>query len=375
MIFSARYLIELPYILNLNDGGYEFAYKNKMIGVYVNNDYYALTYIANSFQLSAAIGKKEALLPHLNESYSLEKARTIISFTALAEVGELENLTGDELIDALRREMPKKENYPTKEEAQEKLSLMSEEQKLSFENKERVLKTARILFPPSGAYECINMANHFIRHYSVFFNDHFSEEISLYQAASGLTNGVMIEHYFDGSRIDAAPVVGLFPPLLRGPLYTHPEEQTNAFRSILKRNSPSNESSLLLIRAKNLNTKGAYRSAALEASAAIENYIRLNLIKKMRENGLTDEFIEETLSKNHPFEDRCKKIFRRYFNCSVPEIAPLEWQNVKHDRDIIRHKTTHTSHEPTEREVSQMTANIESLIEKLNAYMTGLNTK
>ncbi|MDU7838601.1 MAG: hypothetical protein E7J63_09855 [Pantoea sp.] len=368
-------MIELPYILNLNDGGYEFSYSNKMIGVYVNNDYYALTYIANSFQLSAAIGKKEALLPHLNESYSLVKARTIISFTARAEVEELENLTGDELIDALRREMPKKENHPTKEEAQEKYSLMSEEQKLSFENKERVLKTARILFPPSGAYECIAMANHFIRHYSVFFNDHFSEEISLYQAASGLTNGVMIEHFFGGSRIDAAPVVGLFPPLLRGPLYTHTEEQTNAFRSILKRNSPSNESSLLLIRAKNLNTKGAYRSAALEASAAIENYIRLNLIKKMRENGLNDELIEETLSKNHFFEDRCKKIFRQYFNHSVPEIAPLEWQNVKHDRDIIRHKTTHTSHEPTEREVSQMTANIEFLIEKLNAYMTGLNTK
>lgn len=370
MILSARYLIELPYILNLDDGGYEYLYNNEVIRIYVNNDYYALTYIANSCQLSAAIGKKEVLLPHLNESFSLVKAKTIVSFTANVEIGGLEKLTGDELIDALRREMPKKGSCPTKEEAQAKLCLMSEEQRVLFENKARALKTARALFPPSGAYECIEMANHFIRHYSVFFNDYFSEEISLYQVASGLTNGVMIQQFFGGSIIDATPVVGLIPPLLRGTLYTHTEEKTNAFRGILKENSPSNESSLLLLRAKNLNTKGAFRSAALEASAAIENYIRLSLIGKMRKQGLTDESIEGILSSNNSFDVRCKKIFKQFFNLSVPEVAPLEWQNVKEDRETIRHKTAHTSHEPTEKELNKMLANIDSLIEKLNAFMS-----
>lgn len=372
MIFSARYLIELPYILNLDDGGYEFAYQNEAAKVYVNNNYYALTYIANAFQLSAAIGKKEALLPHLNESYSLVKARTIISFTAFAEVGELEALTGDELIDALRSELPKKESYPTKEEAQAKLSLMTKEHRVFFENKARVLKTARALFPPSSAYKCIDMANHFIRHYSVFFNDYFSEEISLYQAASGLTNGVMIQQFFGDSMIDATPVAGLFPPLLRGTIYTHTEEQTNVFRNILKESSVSNESSLLLLRAKNLNTKGAFRSAALEASAAIENYIRLSLIRKMREQGLDDEAIEEMLSSNNSFDVRCKKIFKQFFNLSVPEVAPLEWQNVKEDRETIRHKTAHTSHEPTEQELNKMLANIDNLIDKLNTFISDM---
>jgi len=369
MIFAAKYLIELPYIINLSDGDYDFKYEDALIRINVDNNLYALVRFVNSCQLTAAIGLKEDLLQHSTEQLSLIKARTIVSFIDGYEVGELESISEQELLDYLRRIMPKAIDYPTEEEAKEILQGLNENQKKDLINRAGIEKTAGMLFPATSAMPCIDVVNNFIRHYSVHFGDHFAEEISLYQVASGLTNGIMLQLFCDNEMISSIPIVGLFPPILRNTLFVHDEEKTNAFKKVLINSHFNKQSELLLIRAKNLKTKGAFRSALLEASASLENYVRLLLIHKMKESGLSDGDIESTLTKFNNFEDRCKKLFKSNFLKSIPEISPLEWQHVKTDRDNIRHKTTHTSHEPTEKEVGMTICHIENLIVKVNSYL------
>lgn len=369
MIFTAKYLIELPYIVNLSDGDYDFRYNDAIIRMNINNDLYALVRFVNSCQLTAAIGFKEELLQHLKEPLSLVKAKTIVSLISSYAISELATVSEQELLDYLRRITPITNSSPTEEEVEGMLQGLNENQKREIMNRAAIEKTAGILFPPRSAMDCIDIVNNFVRHYSVHFGDHFAEEISLYQVASGLTNGVMLQLFCDNELISAIPVVGLFPPILRGALYVHDEEQTSNFKKVLLDSHFSKHSELLLIRAKNLKTKGAFRSALLEASASLENYVRLLLIHKMKENDLSDDDIESTLTAVNRFEDRCKKLFKSQYLKSIPEITPLEWHHVKTDRDNIRHKTTHTSHEPTEQEVDMVIDHIENLIVKVNSYI------
>jgi len=372
MIFTAKYLIELPYIVNLSDGDYDFRYKDSITRMNINNDLYALVRFVNSCQLTAAIGFKDELLQHLKDSLSLIKAKTIVSLISSYDVRELASVSDQELLDHIRRITPMPDGCPTEEEVEATLQSLNEDQKRDLIRRAAIEKTAGILFPPKNAMNCIDVVNNFIRHYSVHFGDYFAEEVSLYQAASGLTNGILIQLFCDNEVISSIPLLGLIPPIQRGVWYVHDEDKTSAFKKVLLDSQFNKQSELLLIRAKNLKTKGAFRSALLEASASMENYIRLLLIRKMEENGLSESDIEATLKRNYQFDDRCKKLFKMYYLKSIPEIYPLEWQAVKTDRDNIRHKTTHTSHEPTEKEVDTVIDHIENLIVKVNYYLENL---
>ncbi|RAR65411.1 hypothetical protein C7420_11820 [Pantoea ananatis] len=370
MILTAKYLIELPYILNLEDGDYDFSYKDVVITININNNLYALASVVNSLQLTSAIGTREQLLPHSTNLLPLIKTRTIVSFNRSYYVHELDQIERQDLINSLRSRLFEGNKYPSDEDAQIRLNSLTESQLDDLEKSVRLEKTFHKFFPPKLAEPYIDLVNCFIRQYSVHFKDHFAEEVSLYQAASGLTNGIMIQFYCDHHMITAIPVVGsLIPPLLRNTLYTHKENETETFKKVIMSGEPEDSSSLLLIRAKNLLTKGAYRSATLEASASIENHIRIKLIEAMSLKGSSEKDIETELSINHSFDSRCRKLFKKYYSKSVPEISPKEWQMVKHDRDSVRHKTTHTSHEPNKTDVEEMINHIENLIPKIDEYI------
>ncbi len=368
MIFSARHLIELPYVMNLEDGHYDFLYENSILRVFVNNDLYALTTMANSCQFTSAISTKEILQPHLNDSFSLVKTRTILSFYTIYETNEILEASKDELRDSMRSSMHHGGDYPSEDDGEKALKSLNETELQKLKESISIKKTAEKIFPPTLALSSIELFNHFIRTYSIHFNDLFAEEISLYQVGASLTNGVLVQLFFNDEHITSIPVLGLVPPIFRSPLFTHNQDQTSEFKNKLLQVDAVNKSSLLLIRAKHLKTRNMYRSATLEASASIENYVRIKLEKQMAKKNLTEEKISLTLSTNKSFEVRCKKLFAENFSKSIPDIAPLEWQKVKEDRDTIRHKTAHTSYEPSENEVSAMITNIESLMTKVNAF-------
>ncbi|PQK98917.1 hypothetical protein CG435_15330 [Pantoea ananatis] len=367
MNFTSKHIIELPYILNLKDGDYDFSFENKIIKMNISNNLYALIKLHNQFQYPTAIDTKEKLTPYLSEGLSLVKARTIVSTEISLNVNDLEPINDEDVISAVRARLHQSETYPTEAEATLALNSLNKEEIKKIKEQVGVQKTfSKFFHPPSQAYYSIEMVNHFIKQYSIYFDDFFAEEISLYQAASGLTSGVLIQYIYEGLVIRSTPFTGLITPILRSTLHTHDESKTNLFKESLLNKKKIDESSLLLIRSKNLKTKGAYRSAILEASASIENFVRIKLINAMSDTGLRDDEIEETLKKTKSFEERCKKLFKKYFSKSIPELAELEWQKVKKDRDSLRHKTAHTSYEPTQSDVENMIENITTLIKKID---------
>ncbi|EMD9177433.1 hypothetical protein VWS60_003308 [Cronobacter turicensis] len=368
MIFAARYLIELPYVLNIPDGDYDFLYENNHLRLTVHNDYYALFKDANLFPQTLLIGTRDQLLPHNTNDRGIIKCRTVISLAHGWECFDLLEISREELTNSIRSQIRNGDDFPSVEDAEMHLSIMSEQEIDKKTLLERKIKTAREIFPPKRSEECIGIINHFIKQYRVAFKDQFADEISLYQLGSGFTNGVLQEHYCDGIKISAIPIVGVITPLMRQSWYKHDESLIEDFKRRLMSDGFNEHPELLLIRADNFVHKGAFRSAVIEASAGLESYILRQLINAFHRNGIDECETKETLNKNWKFEDRCKKLFKQLFNISVPEIAALEWQHANKNRKELRDKIAHTSHEPTEKETKEFIKSINLLIEKIDSY-------
>lgn len=368
MIFAARYLIELPYVLNIPDETYEFRYENAHLCLTTNNNYYALYKEAYLFPRTLMIGTREQLTPHYKNDLGMMKCRTVISLASIIDHPELLDISSEELLQSLRSKIIQSEHYPSLDDAKNHFATLSQEQKDSLIRSERIIKTSRELFPPKNSEECIGIINHFIKHYRVAFNDQFADEVTLYQLGSGFTNGVLQEHYCDGVRVSAMPLVGNIMPLIRESLRTHEENLINDFKARLMTDGFHDHSELLLIRANNFVHKGALRSAVLEASAALESYVLRLLINEFNFKGLDEQETKAILTKHWKFEDRCKILFKKNFKQSVPEIAPLEWQIANENRKNLRDKIAHTAHEPTETEAKNFISSVSDLMKKINHH-------
>lgn len=368
MQFAARYLMELPYVLNIPDENYYFLYENTQLCITVNNNFYALYRDANLFPQTLLIGKKEELMPHQTSERGIFKCRTVLSLMSITDHSVLEEISEEEFINCIRSRIRKGDNFPSTEDAQKHLASLNREEIDAIELSEKIIKTARKIFPPTQSEECIDIINHFIKHYRVAFNDQFADDISLYQLGSGFTNGVLQEHYCDGVKISSAPIVGIIPPLMRNSWFNHQDILIEKFKTRLMTDNFDDQPELLLLRASNLLHKGALRSAVIEASAGIESFILRLLIKAFDRLGYDEGETKEILTKNWKFEDRCKKLFREHFGISVPEIAPLEWQKANKNRKELRDKIAHTSHEPSEKETKDFIESINQLVHKINVF-------
>lgn len=104
------------------------------------------------------------------------------------------------------------------------------------------------------------------------------------------------EHYCDGIKISAIPLVGVITPLMRESWYKHDESLIDNFKKRLMSNEFNEHPELLLIRAYNLVHKGAFRSAVIEASAGLESYILRKIINAFHRNGINECQTKETLN-------------------------------------------------------------------------------
>ncbi|MDM2834899.1 hypothetical protein [Citrobacter sp. Cpo091] len=376
MIFSARYLVELPYVLNIPDGVYDFLFEDTLLHITVNNDFYALYVDAALFPQTLLIGTREQLQPNLIAGRGIMKCRTIVTLASTYECETLDEISRDEFINSVRSQIRTTDSIPSEEDAEKFLASISQTEVDNKIELERIKKTARTIFPPTQCEECIGIINHFIKHYRVMFKDPFADEISLYQVGSGFTNGVLQEHYYNGNKVSAAPMVGLIPPLMRSSWFNHNEELVEHFKNKLMIGHFNEHPELLILRATNLMHKGALRSAVIEASAGLESYVLKLLLDALTTKGHNEEETKKLLSDNWKFDDRCKKLFKYCFNASIPEIAKLEWQIASKNRKELRDKIAHTSHEPTENETKNFISSITLLVEKIeNHFKTTIKTK
>jgi hypothetical protein len=252
-----------------------------------------------------------------------------------------------------------------KNEATRRLSEMSVESKSSFHRDVSVRAYARSL---ANAEVFIVHLNKLIRLYMARFNDFFVEEVTLHQLASNTPlQGVFTSVVCDGTPVDSYGHVGKVPPIMFRPWQNHSEPTLLEFRTLLESGQQPDAIDLMGVRSRNCLEKGAYRSAIVEASAAMDLSLSSKIREGLRAKGTSDTDIDGILRKNQRFEDRAKQILENATGHTVPAMDNTLWSDVSKHRTVIRQGVTHSSAEPEKSEAETVVGDFLKLVELIRA--------
>lgn len=279
---------ELPFILNLPD---------RIYSVDLDGDSYDLEVLQNQYALHVderdfAIGSLNDLRNACGEAFESghsQALRTLLrhQWTITAKEADLPTPTDeqmrDEICAAIIDEDPLRfaDNKPGLDaEVARRLDALNGHGLQQFRSRlAKNLHTRRV--PDKDRF--IEAVNTLIRLYMERFNDFYVEEVAIHQLSSqSPLTGVYRTVVCDGELIHHSGIVGKTPPLMRRQWLNHPEDRITAFRRSLSQSDSPDSVSLLGMRARSFLERGAFRSAIIEASAAMD----LAVGKKIRE-GLT----------------------------------------------------------------------------------------
>jgi hypothetical protein len=221
------------------------------------------------------------------------------------------------------------------------------------------------LFPASDLNYFITSVNTFIRLYMTHFDDFFVEEVTLHHLGSTITRGILIIHKCEGQKIYNVSEVHKIPPMMRRPWYNHPKEKIESFSTKLKDGNLPDSVQLLAVRAKAFRERGAFRSAIIEASAALETAVARRIRSDFISKGKNEEEVKTILNENQRFSDRCKKIMKMSSGFSAAEIDPPLWERIVKHRDNYRHKIAHSDIEPSKTEAEEAVSDFISLAQQI----------
>lgn len=230
-------------------------------------------------------------------------------------------------------------------------------------------RTCDALFPASQLDDFIQLLNHFIKMYMLHFDDFFVEEVTLHQLGSKITRGVLLIYKCDGNQIYNVTETHKFPAMAHRQWFKHPEDKINSFSENLQNGRLPDPVEVLTIRAKAILERGAYRSAIIEGSAALETSVARRIRKDFALKGKTDIEITNILSDNRRFPDRCKKVMKQSSGFSAADIDPSLWQRVIKHRDNYRHKIAHSDLEPTKIESEEAVSDFISLSQRIKSQI------
>lgn len=233
-----------------------------------------------------------------------------------------------------------------KAEATKRLSEMGQETRKRFHLEESIREFARKL---ADAQLFVVMLNQLIRLYMAHFQDFFVEEVTLHQLASNIPlRGVFTFVACDGEPVHFYGHVGKMPPMMFTPWQNYPESKVLDFKSCLEAGTPPNAIDLMAVRSRNCLEKGAYRSAIVEASAALDLSLSSKIREGLKAKGQSDNDINDMLRRpqNQRFEERAKAILQSATGQTVPALDNTLWSEVSKHRAVVRQGVTHSSAEP-----------------------------
>lgn len=345
---------ELPFVLNLPDGVFAVDLDGDSYELEVLQDQYALHVGDRNF----AVGSLEFLRNNCGDDFisgHKQALRTLLrhQWRITAEESDLPVPTDEEFRNDLKSavigEDPKRfrnNNSGLDTEVEQRLSEMSDESKALLQSRlAKKLHTRGV--PDKDRF--LEAVNTLIRLYMERFNDFFVEEVAVHQLSSQTPlMGIYFKSVCDGELIDHYGIIGKMPPLMRRQWRNHPEEEVEEFRSSLARGDSPDSVSLLGIRAKSFLERGAYRSAIIEASAAMD----LAVAKKIREGlvfqGQSLQSVDQMLRqpRNQRFDERAKKVLKTATGKSAAAIDNSLWQRVSSHRTTHRQGVAHADREP-----------------------------
>lgn len=353
--FSQRLIAELPFILNVPEGPYDVWTPAGNQVVHVRHRQYAASDAYFDRAGSLAIGPKEDLLAQFpEENRSLIGLRSVIEqhFQVVVAEANLSGANEQALVDAIARTLVvEKASHNVGPallaEAAVRLNEMAPAKRGALARATQLELTAKDIFPATLADDFVRTLNSFVRHYMVVVGDPFVEEVTLQQLAGTVVGGILVLTHCDGHVISSITTVGKIPPIMRRPWFDHGAVKIQTLRQQIAAGAAVDAIQLLAIRARMMLERGAYRSAIIEASSAMEFAIERRIVDAIVAGGQTEAAASAYLKQNQRFSDRCKAIFKARVGFAIPERDNLLWGRVVNHRDNLRHKIIHSNEEPS----------------------------
>ena len=218
-----------------------------------------------------------------------------------------------------------------------------------------------------GAYVSLyhKALNTFIAQYRYIRNDIFVEPLTIHTL-----EGTFVENFIDDDLFEHYKHAGKMPSIL-----THGQWMQNIspielqeLKTRLVSNFIINPTKELIITARNLYERGEYRSAVIEANAALEIAVADKITDKMEISGDDPSVIEAYLEKTETnFFQRCDYQLKTKTSLSFVTDNPELWRIINSHRKTFRNKVAHTALTPLPKEVEEIIDDYEKAIKWVEA--------
>ncbi|MFZ8200460.1 hypothetical protein [Alteromonas portus] len=369
MKFLFSQILELPFMMNIPNERYLVRFEDRDYHLELDNDLYAVVKEAATTPSVMLLASRKEALSYSKSQFdaSVIKLRSVLTLNLVDTPENRGDIKSKEFYENIKSEISRKgeiKREDTEKAANELIrAIISNE---SAELDAESLKIySRARFKTELGYHFINLCNYFIKHYCVAYEDRFAQEISLHDICETTCGGVLQIRCFNGNLLENSTLVGKVPPILKKCWFNHKNDKAEEFKNKLSSSIAADEINMLIIRAWNMFERGAYRSAIIESSSALEAEISIQIKKSGIESGKTLEEMQQLLFDNQRFEQRCKKLMKEYCGFTIPELDNVLWSSVKVHRDNLRHKIAHSAAEPSAEEVEAAIKDFSDLIEMI----------
>jgi hypothetical protein len=362
MIIDCTEQVELPFMLNLPSGNYPVGSDVSPYLLHVTQEQVAAHLEDGGFAIGSASGIKQQIGDQFKVTH-WQPLRTLVAHTSRIDLAEadLPLLNEDKLHEAMQSKIIEEnpmafagKTEDLKSEATRRLSELEKDSRTAFLRVESVREYSRRL--PNAELFVANL-NRLIRLYMAQFNDFFVEEVTLHQLASNTPlRGVFTLVNCDGSLVQNYGHVGKIPPMMFKTWQMYPDSKVKEFAQLLESGQQPDAIDLMAVRSRNCLEKGAFRSAIVEASAAMDLSLSSKIREGLRAKGQNDSDINEMLRKpqNQRFEARAKSILQSATGQTVPALDNTLWTEVSKHRTVIRQGVTHSDSEPDKAEAKKV---------------------
>jgi hypothetical protein len=354
MHFVRKQMVEMPFILNLPKGNYEVTLPEGLRILRVHHGLYAGTAGAFEYRAPLSVAEKDRLIKSFPDGtcLSLHQLRTVIERVVTCDVMALVELTESDVLDeiavmTIRERSSTSSGEKLRAEAADRFQKMSADEKEAVARTKAMKLTAKQVFREQTAEYFFHILNTLIRHYMVAVDDFFAEELALHQIASTTLGGIHETTFCDDLLVDTVRTVGKIPPIMRQPWYEHDPQKIQALKDALSSGQAPDAIALLGIRARALLERGAFRSAIVEAAAALETAVARRLLGGLIAQGRSEDDALAQLHENQRFADRCKSIFHDVVGCSLAAKDEALWSRVVIHRERLRSRIVHSDEEPS----------------------------
>lgn len=370
------FMIQLPddnYVVNINcvDGG------ERDFTINLNNNIFRLhmNQFANKRTKRWLDGDREEIEEFISNNrivqYAIVKLKTYVSCTFENEFEIKEEMvaTIDDRdiiseLSSLHVRNARKNNVQINSEIAENRALetfnsLNEDEIQSYKHqvilKRELNKMGRLV------YDFQNALNILIEQYRYIRNDIFVEPLTMHTL-----EGTYCYQYLNGNLIEEYKAAGKIPTIITDDVWMNEIDPTDldTLKDRLKSrfSVPAIES--LILSAENLLERGSFRSAVVEASAALEIAVENKITEKMKNEGVSNTEIDEYLAKTETnFYQRCDYQLKAKTSKSFVEHNRSLWDIINENRKTFRHKIVHSSLNPEPEIVNKIILDYKNAIE------------